>query len=265
MKKTHMFCFLFALWCNHPFASPIMNRFYKEFGNTTTLQHSTIITALIGNRPIRPKITSILSLLMDSFFEMENNLMSLTSYIGKTLSKERITSKPALQNWFAENFQSESSFTCLHKQIQTDFDSFFASMLQGSIEELTTEINRVYNNEDGLVKNITQYHSFFKTRPQENELYRIVNELEDDQTKHVILFLLKAIRKSIKKTLFHFELSKQDLEEAKNHPEDTYFEDITSRIEYLERQLDAIMRFLSARHRPTNMGSEEDLSGLPLS
>jgi hypothetical protein len=221
-----------------------VDRLHKEFGSSATIQHGSILTALIGDKKIRPQVVSILSPIIDSFWEVENNFSEVCSYI------KGINTELELQKWRLENLGLGSQLITDFHKLQEDFNSFVSTMLQGTTQEITETTDLIYNNsKKGLLARIQSLRKIFTLDEENNAIAAMLAKIQDGEKRVILSFLFKKVKKSLKATEQGLVSAQQQIELIKNDPEITSFRDIMTRIDNLEKQVDLMTHFLSMRHK----------------
>jgi hypothetical protein len=245
MKKELFFLvvIIVAIVSAHTSPTTTVDRLHREIGSSATIQHGTILTALIGDKKVRQHIVSLISPIIEAFDNAGNNFTNLCLQI------KSVTNEPDLQMWRLENLSVSSQFLEDYHKLQDGFSSFMATMLQGTPQEIGEEVDRVYNNRKGLMARLQSLRNVFAINEEHNEIAEMLAKVVDGEKRVILSFLFKKVKKSLKVTEQKLTDAKPQLDLIKDDPEVTAFRDVITRLDSLEKQMDLVTHFLSMRHK----------------
>jgi hypothetical protein len=247
MTKNRPFLVAIAVALAPAHASPpTVDRLHREFGSTATVQHGTILTALIGDKKVRPHIVAVISPIIETFENACNNFSNLCTQIRS------ISSEPDLQIWRLANLSINAQLLEDYRKLQEEFGAFAGTMLQGTPQEIGEEVDKVYNGKKGLMAQLQSLRSVFAIDEEHNEIAKMLAKIVDGEKRVILRFLFKRVKKSLKATKQCFINAQSQLDLIKDDPEITSFRDVITRLDSLEKQMDLVAHFLSMRHKTSS-------------
>jgi hypothetical protein len=224
-------------------ASEVISRLYREIGHTATLQYSTILSALIGNRKLRPQIAANISMLRESFSNMKSRLSSLVHFLEKIPDVWKVDDK--LDKWINQNLGKKSATMRDYRIINNDFESFLVLMLYGNLEEVKLAMDNTFDAELGLVGKIKSFERFFDIESEYRDIWQIINEIKNPESRHVARYLFKEVHKAICKVIRTFFDYEETIRNIVDTSDELVFDDVATRIDSLEKKVNSITDFLS--------------------
>ncbi|MDR3285484.1 MAG: hypothetical protein LBS83_02255 [Holosporales bacterium] len=220
----------------------IGERLRQEIGDTAILQHSAILTAIIGDRKLRPQISLTVSSTANAFSKMIDDLNSLIIHVNS------IPEEYGASEWREEHFAYEAPIMRQFRKLQTEFDLFLESLYHGSVDEIITTVNKMFNNEnEGLVGRLVRFSSLFEIGGENNRIGEMLDNLPNSGTKHIAKYLFMQVFESILKVKYQLFLSKDSINQVLESSEGMFFDDVVSKLDTIKKDLNTLSEFFSLR------------------
>lgn len=237
MEKPFLLTCLSPLLATLPFEqvqsspSSFEENLYEQMGDTASLQHSTILNAVIGDRPIRPKMTTILTPLIETFSILENDFSALEGILEEKLSYA-LPLRALREDYIS---------------MQGLMRSFLTTMFHGNNEDIAQAITSVYAvSQNGLLEKIGTFfdklRSLEETVTSEDSLTSLASLTDKEVTLRYVLSQTQKETESMYNSLRDVEAL---LISIKDNPNLGGAKDLATRLDELEQQVKAIAQFLS--------------------
>lgn len=214
---------------------------YEYLGDTSTMQHNTLLTAILGDRKLRPQVANTISSSLSKFSDMHRYFSELSTYL-KDLDNVGMIS------WCNDNLSINSPLILQYENLDDFIRNFFDTMLNADMDQIVEKINQFFDENDGIENLLENFKQPFNLEDTNNSVVDIINNLPESQ-KYISIHLFNKMTSSIDSFKSKILDAESNLELLIEEPVNLLYDDIATRIEVLEGKVSLLSNFLSTKRR----------------